>query len=118
GLGSIPFTMSMRMCSLDRRVHGEHSRKIIPNSTHCNSSQAFDDVSNSLRTVALVAEMMTTIRISQDSTLPIRKLSASMKLLSLSKPATCDPPGRSPVSASDSSLRGLALAANGPGACD
>src|SRR6266542_3800215 len=57
--GSILFTISMRMCSLTSSVHGEHSRKTKLNSTHCSSSQAFEEVSNTLRTVALVAEMST-----------------------------------------------------------
>src|SRR5262249_14292333 len=81
-------TMSMRMCSLDRRVHGEHKRNIAPNRTHCSSSQAFDEVSKTFLIVALVAEMITTIRISQDKNLPIRKLTASMARLSLSKTST------------------------------
>ena len=41
------FTMSMRMCSFASSVHGEHSRKTMLNSTHCSSSQEFDDMSNS-----------------------------------------------------------------------
>ena len=45
--------MSMRMCSLASRVHGEHSRNTTLNSTHCSSSQEFDEVSKILRTVAL-----------------------------------------------------------------
>src|SRR6266511_2926880 len=86
--GSMPLTMSMRMCSLDRRVHGEHKRNIAPNRIHCSSSQALDEVSNTFLIVALVAEMITTTRISQHKTLPIRKLTASMARLSLSKPST------------------------------
>src|SRR6516165_2882087 len=86
--GSMPLTTSIRMCSLDRRVHGEHKRNIAPNRTHCSSSHEFDEVSKTLRTVALVDEMTTTLRISQDKTLPIRKLTASMARLSLSKPST------------------------------
>src|SRR6266511_1751463 len=70
--GSMPLTMSMRMCSLDRRVHGEHKRNIAPNRIHCSSSQALDEVSNTFLIVALVAEMITTTRISQHKTLPIR----------------------------------------------
>src|SRR5262245_54237350 len=89
--GSKLLMISMRMCSLDRSVHGEHKRNIAPNRTHCSSSQAFDEVSKTFRTVALVAEMITTIRISQDKTFPIRKLTASMARLSLSKPSTCVP---------------------------
>jgi len=72
------FTMSMRMCSLARRVHGEHSKNTIPNSTHCSSSQAFEEVSKSLRTVALTAETITAARMSQASRLPIQVVMASM----------------------------------------
>src|SRR5262249_21815568 len=89
--GSKLLMISMRMCSLDRSVHGEHKRNIAPNRTHCSSSQAFDEVSKTFRTVALVAETITTIRISQDKILPIRKLTASMARLSLSKPSTHRP---------------------------
>ena len=63
--GSRLFTMSMRMCSLASKVHGEHSRKTTLNSTHCNSSQALDDVSKTLRTIALTADTITATRISQ-----------------------------------------------------
>src|SRR5262249_49366933 len=72
--GSVLLMMSMRMCSLESSVQGEHNRNIAPNITHCSSSHAFDEVSNTFRIVALVAEMITTIRISQDKTFPIRKL--------------------------------------------
>src|SRR5712691_8572160 len=120
-LGSIPLTMSIRMCSLDKSVHGEHKRNIAPNRTHCNSSQAFDEVSKILRIVALVAETITTIRISQDKALPILKLSASMMRLSLSKPATRDPPRCTPDFGAERllgcRLRGLApgqVAGRGP----
>ena len=65
---------------------------MIPNITHCSSSQAFDELSKTLRMMALLAETSTTMRISQDTTLPIRKLSASMTRLSLSNAAKCDPP--------------------------
>src|SRR6187402_744725 len=37
------FTMSMRMCSLASKVHGEQSKKTMLNSTHCSSSQELDD---------------------------------------------------------------------------
>src|SRR5262249_5704721 len=84
--GSMLLMMSMRMCSLERRVHGEHRRNIVPNSTHCSSSQAFDEVSNTFLIVALVAETITTIRISQDKTLPIRNLPGSRARLSLTNP--------------------------------
>ena len=83
-LGSIPLTISIRMCSLDKSVQGEHRRKTIPNRIHCSSSQAFEDVSKTLRTVAFVAEMMTTITMSKDKSLPRRKFRASIMWLSLS----------------------------------
>src|SRR5262245_8680037 len=57
-LGSRLFTMSMRMCSLASNVQGEHSRNTMLNSTHCNSSQEFDDISKTFRTVALIAEKL------------------------------------------------------------
>ena len=70
--GSMLFTISMRMCSFERSVQGEQSRNITPNSTHCSSSQAFEEVSKSFRTVALVAEIRTTTKISQAMLLPMR----------------------------------------------
>src|SRR4051812_42585163 len=76
--GNRLFTMSMRMCSLDNSVHGEHSRNTMLNNTHCNSSQEFDDVSNTLRTVALAADTNTAARMSQDRRLPIQVLTASI----------------------------------------
>ena len=79
--GSRLFTMSMRMCSLASSVHGEHSRNTMLNSTHCSSSQEFDDVSKILRTVALAAETSTAARISQDRRLPIQVLIASIRRL-------------------------------------
>ena len=59
------FTMSMRMCSLSSSVQDATSRNTAPNSTHCSSSQEFDEVSNSLRMMALTADTMTAARISQ-----------------------------------------------------
>ena len=54
--GSKLFTMSIRMCSLSNSVHGEHKRNTTLNRTHCSSSHEFDEVSKTLRTVALTAE--------------------------------------------------------------
>ena len=68
--GSRLFTMSMRMCSLASNVQGEHSRNTMLNSTHCSSSQEFDDMSKILRTVALAAETITAARMSQARRLP------------------------------------------------
>src|SRR6266702_5150800 len=80
-LGSMLFTMSMRMCSFTDSVHGEHSRKTALNSTHCSSSQAFEEVSNTFRTLALLAETSTATRTSQLTHLPTRELKASMARL-------------------------------------
>src|SRR6185312_8151099 len=44
------FTMSMRICSLERRVQGEHKRNTTLNRTHCNSSHELEEVSKTLRT--------------------------------------------------------------------
>src|ERR1051326_1969509 len=76
--GSRLLTISMRMCSLARRVHGEHSKKTTLNKTHCNSSQEFDEVSKTLRTVALTADTRTAEMMSQESRLPIHAFIASM----------------------------------------
>ena len=82
--GSMLFTMSMRMCSLSSSVHGEHSRNTTLNNIHCSSSQEFDEVSNTLRTVALAADTTTATRISHESQRPSRALNASMVPLTLS----------------------------------
>ena len=74
--------MSMRMCSLDNRVHGEHSRNTMLNITHCNSSHELDDKSKILRMVALAADTKTAARISQDKRLPSQVLSRSISRLS------------------------------------
>src|SRR5262245_49884817 len=77
-LGNILFTMSMRMCSLASNVQGEHSKNTMLNSTHCSSSQEFEDVSKTFRTVALTAETMTAAKISHANRLPSHVLTASM----------------------------------------
>src|SRR6185437_12542164 len=71
-------TMSMRTCSLFNSVHGAHMRKTKLKSTHCSSSHALEDVSNTLRTTALTAETITARRISQAARLPIQVLAASI----------------------------------------
>ncbi len=48
--------MSMRMCSLASSVQEAQSRNTMLNSTHCSSSQEFDEMSNTLRTIAFDAE--------------------------------------------------------------
>src|SRR3954465_13738783 len=76
-------TMSMRICSLSSIVHGEHSRKTMLNSSHCSSSQEFDEVSNTLRITALTADTITASRISQARRLPVQRVNASIPRLNL-----------------------------------
>ena len=76
--GNRLFTMSMRMCSLASSVQGEHSRNTMLNSTHCSSSQEFDDVSKIFRTVALTAETTTAARISHARRFPSQMVIASI----------------------------------------
>ena len=52
--------------------------KTVPYKYHCSSSQAFDDVSNTLRIVALPALTSTATRISHDTDRPIKAVTASM----------------------------------------
>jgi hypothetical protein len=69
--------------------------KTAPNRYHCISSQAFDELENTLRMTALPAEMMTATRISQLTALPMAVFTASMTRLMDSNP--CMPgtlPGR------------------------
>src|SRR5216684_4352812 len=75
--GSKLLTISMRMCSLSSSVQDEHSRKTMLNSTHCSSSQEFDEVSKVFRTVALRADTTTAGRISHARPLPVQRLDAS-----------------------------------------
>ena len=75
--GNMLFTMSMRMCSLASSVQGEHSRNTMLNRIHCSSSQEFDEVSKTLRTVALIAETITAARISHARRLPSQMVMAS-----------------------------------------
>src|SRR6516164_2120319 len=79
------FTMSMRMCSLASNVHGEHNRNTTLNNTHCNSSQAFDEVSKTFRTVALAADTITAARISQARRRPIQVVTVSTTRVAGSK---------------------------------
>src|SRR5262249_45525935 len=89
--GIMLLMMSMRMCSLSRSVHDAHSRKTTLNSTHCSSSQAFDDTSNVLRTTALIADTATAAKIAQAHHLPICTLTASIRPLSLRSARTAIP---------------------------
>src|SRR6266702_4568782 len=81
--GIMVLKMSIRMCSLSSSVQGEHSRKTTLNRTHCSSSQELDDVSKVLRTIALIAEMMTATRINQARRLPVQRVNASIPPLNL-----------------------------------
>src|SRR6266446_4441404 len=83
--------MSMRMCSLSRSVHDAHRRNTALNNTHCSSSQEFDDMSNTLRTVALTADTATAARIAHATHLPICVLMASITPLSLRSARTSVP---------------------------
>ncbi len=56
GRGIMLFTMSMRTCSFNWSVQGAQNRNTMLNKTHCSSSQAFDERSKTLRTVALTAD--------------------------------------------------------------
>src|ERR1043165_5129333 len=87
-LGNILLTISMRICSLSSSVHGEHSRKTMLNSSHCSSRNEFDEVSSTLRTVALAAETMTASRISQASRLPVQRVNASIARLKVKSDCT------------------------------
>ena len=90
--GSIWFTMSIRICSLSSSVHGEHSRNTTLNSTHCSSSQELDEVSKTLRTMALTADTITASRISHASRLPVHRVNASIPLLNLRSDCNDGPP--------------------------
>ena len=84
--GSVLFTMSMRMCSLDSSVHAEHSRKTAPNRIHWISSHELDEVLKTLRTMALAALTSTAARMAQATIWPTRVLNASTARLKLSSP--------------------------------
>src|SRR5665213_3490770 len=92
GFGSRLLTISIRMCSLSSSVHGEHSRKTMLNSTHCSSSQEFDEVSKTLRTIALVADTTTATRISQARRLPVHLVNASIPRLIFRSDCNDGPP--------------------------
>src|SRR5712691_8799890 len=79
--GSMLLTMSIRICSLSRRVQDEHSRKTMLNSTHWSSSQELEEVSKLLRTMALRADTTTATKISQARRLPTHLVNASIPRL-------------------------------------
>ena len=67
--------MSMRMCSFSSRSRPRTSRNTAPNSYHCNSSQAFELMSNTLRTIALLGETRHAPTMTSQAThLPIRSV--------------------------------------------
>ena len=78
GRGSMLFTISMRTCSFDSSVQGAQSRNTMLNSTHCSSSQAFDETSKTLRTVALPADTRMAMRTIRAKNWPIQRLTVSM----------------------------------------
>src|SRR6185437_14612522 len=80
-LGSIWFTISIRICSLSSSVQGEQSRNTTLNSTHCNSSHELEEVSSTLRTIALTADTTTATKISHATRLPVHLVNASMPRL-------------------------------------
>src|SRR3974390_1964069 len=99
--GSMLFTMSIRRCALASNVHGEHNRNTTLNNTHCNSSQAFDEVSKTFRTVALAADTITAARISQGRGRPIQvgtvsttRVAGNKDLSNRSRPLTGTPLGQ------------------------
>ena len=71
---------------------GAHSRNTALNSTHCSSSQEFDDISKILRMVALAADTTTATRISQAHQRPMKVLTASIARLSPNSALTVRPP--------------------------
>ena len=82
--GKRSLTMSMRMCSLRASVHGAASRNTAANSHHCNSSQALELMSKSLRMMALPALMTAATTISQATDWPSQRVAASIQRLSVS----------------------------------
>src|SRR3954471_15940001 len=95
--GSNWFTMSIRMCSLSSRVQGEHSRKTMPNRTHCSSSQELDEVSKVLRTMALTVDTITATRMSQARRLPVHLVNASIPRLIFRSDCNDGPPPGVPL---------------------
>src|SRR5262249_50289275 len=71
-------------------------RKTMLNRTHCNSSQAFDDRSKTLRTVAFTADTRMATRTIRANARPTRRLIASMTRLTLSSRRMCGLLLRSP----------------------
>jgi hypothetical protein len=74
-------TMSMRMCSFAASVHAAQSMNTAPNRYHCSSSQALEEVPNTLRMMALTADTTTATTIAQAVILPICSFNQSMKRL-------------------------------------
>src|SRR5258705_2891936 len=91
-LGSVWFTMSIRMCSLSSNVQGEHSRNTMLNSTHCSSSHELEETSKLLRTMALAAETITATKMSQARRLPVHRVNTSIPLLTFNIACNGNPP--------------------------
>ena len=82
------------------------------NSTHCNSSQELEEVSNTLRMVALTAETMTAARMSQARRLPSQVFMASIARVSGSnafRTASRAPKSYSPLRAGRAGRRVIIL---------
>lgn len=67
-----------------------HSRKVAAKRYHCTSSQAFEEMERTLRTVALAAEITMASTTSQATAAPILMDSASTARLN---PSNADSPG-------------------------
>ena len=92
--GNMLFTMSMRMCSFAKSVHDAQMRNTAENRYHCNSSQEFEELEKTLRTMALTVATNTAARMSQATHLPSFKFSASIARLSLSRACKPSSPSR------------------------
>src|SRR5258708_6959565 len=95
--GIMLLMISIRMCSLSRRVQDEHIRKTMLNNTHCSSSQEFEEVSSVFRTMALSADTTTATRISHARRLPTHLVNASIPLLSFRSDCKDSPPPIAPL---------------------
>ena len=67
------------------------------NSTHCSSSQELEEMSNTLRTMALIAETITATRISHASRLPVQRVNASIPRLNFKSDCNDRPPRLKPL---------------------
>lgn len=90
-LGNFELMISMRICSFESSVQGEHSRKTKPNKSHCNSSHEFDDVLKILRISAFTVETTTATKINHAIVLPIRIIDVSIRRLNAKSPCIASP---------------------------